>query len=111
MHYLLPPKEKAEVVCIRASFLLSDQTEGIRNHCCTEALLALEASFSARLTDFFPSIGVATSAVFFPYLGLSVNDAVTYLGLGKGAMERLAIYPILMWAIGFGFYSSAHIEG
>lgn len=27
-----------------------------------------------------------------------------YLGLGKGGMERMIAYPILLWAIGFGGY-------
>ena len=46
--------------------------------------------------------------VFYPYLGLAVGDTVTYLGLGKGAMERLVIYPILIWLICFGSYSIGH---
>ena len=25
-----------------------------------------------------------------------------YLGLGKGGMERLIVYPNLLWALGFG---------
>lgn len=27
-----------------------------------------------------------------------------YLGLGKGGMERMIAYPIILWAIGFGGY-------
>lgn len=30
-----------------------------------------------------------------------------YIGLGKGGMERMILYPILMWGIGFG----AHLIG
>jgi len=29
-----------------------------------------------------------------------------YLGLGKGGMERMIAYPILIWALGFGGYLS-----
>jgi len=43
---------------------------------------------------FLGVFSLIASVAFYPYLGLSVNDTVTYLGLGKGAMERLAIsYP------------------
>ena len=28
----------------------------------------------------------------------------TYLGLGKGGMERIIAYPTLLWAVGFGGY-------
>ena len=27
-----------------------------------------------------------------------------YIGLGQGGMERLIVYPVLLWAIGFGGY-------
>jgi uncharacterized RDD family membrane protein YckC len=27
-----------------------------------------------------------------------------YLGLGLGGMERFIIYPVLLWALGFGAY-------
>ncbi len=28
----------------------------------------------------------------------------TYLGLGPGGMERIIVYPVLLWAVGFGAY-------
>ena len=28
----------------------------------------------------------------------------TYLGLGKGGMERMVAYPALLWVVGFGCY-------
>jgi hypothetical membrane protein len=34
----------------------------------------------------------------------------TYLGLGVGGMERMIVYPILMWTAGFGGYLIAHPE-
>jgi hypothetical membrane protein len=40
--------------------------------------------------------------LFNPYLGLPRESLDTFLGLGKGTMERLIIYPILLWIIGFG---------
>jgi hypothetical membrane protein len=33
-----------------------------------------------------------------------------YLGLGAGGMERMIVYPILMWGAGFGGYLIAHPE-
>ncbi len=30
-----------------------------------------------------------------------------YLGLGPGGMERMIVYPVLLWAIGFGAYLMA----
>ena len=32
------------------------------------------------------------------------------LGLGVGGMERMIVYPILMWGVGFGGYLIAHPE-
>ncbi len=37
----------------------------------------------------------------------------TYLGLGKGGMERMIAYPALLWGVGFGGYlmSSSNEKG
>ena len=32
----------------------------------------------------------------------------TYLGLGKGGMERMIAYPTLLWAVGFGGHLMSH---
>lgn len=48
------------------------------------------------------ALSLMLSVLFFPYLGLPRESLTTYLGLGKGTMERLVIYPILLWIIGFG---------
>lgn len=37
-------------------------------------------------------------------LALILFGAETYLGLGKGGMERLIAYPTLLWSTGFGGY-------
>lgn len=34
----------------------------------------------------------------------------SYLGLGPGGMERMIVYPILMWGAGFGGALIGHIE-
>jgi hypothetical membrane protein len=47
-------------------------------------------------------------------LGLTTLGALVlfvgkiYLGLGVGGMERIVVYPVLMWGAGFGGYLMAH---
>jgi len=41
------------------------------------------------------------------FLGLGAGNSGFYLGLGVGGMERLIIYPALLWMFGFG----AHLIG
>ena len=48
------------------------------------------------------ALSLVASVLFYPYLGLPRESVTTYLGLGKGTMERIVIYPILLWTIGFG---------
>lgn len=48
------------------------------------------------------ALSLVASVLFNPYLGLPRESVTTYLGLGKGTMERIVIYPILLWIIGFG---------
>ena len=52
-------------------------------------------------------VSFATSIVFFPYLGLGVNNMSTFLRLGKGVMERIVIYPLIQWVFSYGY----HIAG
>jgi hypothetical membrane protein len=52
-------------------------------------------------------VSFVASIVFFPYLGLGANDMSTFLGLGKGVMERIVIYPLILWVIVYGY----HIAG
>ena len=49
------------------------------------------------------AVSFVTSIVFFPYLGLGVNDMSTFLGLGKSIMERIVIYSLIMWIFGYGY--------
>ena len=51
-------------------------------------------------------ISIACTIAFFPYLGLGINDMSTFIGLRKGVMERLVIYPIILWLIGYGYQRS-----
>jgi hypothetical membrane protein len=41
-------------------------------------------------------LGAVTLAALFLYVGN------IYLGLGAGGMERMVVYPVLLWALGFG---------
>ncbi|MFQ5759154.1 MAG: DUF998 domain-containing protein [Candidatus Bathyarchaeia archaeon] len=38
----------------------------------------------------------------FALLALVLTFSGTYLGLGKGGMERMIAYPALLWLVGFG---------
>jgi hypothetical membrane protein len=41
-------------------------------------------------------LGLGTLAALVLYVGSN------YLGLGQGGMERMIVYPVLLWVIGFG---------
>lgn len=57
------------------------------------------------------ALSLIASAVYFTYLGLPRESFTTYLGLGKGTMGRLIIYPILLWEIGYGSYLIGSTDG
>ena len=40
--------------------------------------------------------------LFIPYMGLSVESDVTYLGFYKGTLERIVIYPLILWMMTLG---------
>lgn len=48
------------------------------------------------------ALSLGAGILFNPYLGLPRESLTTYLGLGKGTMERMIIHPILLWTLGFG---------
>jgi hypothetical membrane protein len=56
----------------------------------------------------FSVIAVILGLMALGALGLFA--AQTYLGLGVGGMERMIVYPILMWGAGFGGYLLANHE-
>jgi hypothetical membrane protein len=47
-------------------------------------------------------LSVVFGVVSFAALGLYVTS--NYLGLGAGGMERMIVWPVLVWGIGFGGY-------
>jgi len=63
----------------------------------------------------FPLVKMPFSALSV-ILGLMTLGAIglllggVYLGLGKGGMERMIVYPVLMWGAGFGGYLIAYPE-
>jgi hypothetical membrane protein len=69
-------------------------------------LTALVTARFQRKPMFYFSIilGLATLAALFLYIGGE------YVGLGAGGMERMVVYPVLVWSIGFGGHLMA-VEG
>ena len=56
----------------------------------------------------FSVISVMLGAITLGALALCVSKI--YLGLGVGGMERMIVYPIVMWGAGFGGHLIAHPE-
>lgn len=56
----------------------------------------------AILSAVLGGLSLTTIIIFFPYLGLALNDPVTLWGMGKGILERIVIYPLIIWLITFG---------
>ena len=56
----------------------------------------------------FSAISVVVGLMTLAALGLFLGRI--YLGLGKGGMERMIVYPVLMWGAGFGGYLMAYPE-
>jgi len=56
----------------------------------------------------FSSISVILGLMTLGALSLFLGGI--YLGLGRGGMERIIIYPVLMWGAGFGGYLMAYPE-
>lgn len=63
------------------------------------------ARFQRKPMSYFSVIlGLATLVALLLYM----SD--TFLGLGPGGMERLVVYPMLVWSIGFGGHLMATDE-
>lgn len=83
---------------------LFPETAGI-SHSIFSLVVFLSAGLSALVTARFQRkpmfyfsivLGIFTLAALVLYVG------DIYLGLGAGGMERMIVYPALVWAIGFG---------
>lgn len=64
---------------------------------------ALSAIAAYRLeTTPLEEFSILLGVISLTALGLSLSH--NYLGLGPGGMERLIVYPVLLWVMGFGGY-------
>jgi hypothetical membrane protein len=45
---------------------------------------------------------IVMGLLFIPYIGLSVESDVMYLGFYKGTLERIVIYPLILWMMTLG---------
>jgi hypothetical membrane protein len=89
-------------------------------HVLFSLIVFLFAGLSAVLTfrlqkkpmSYFSAIlGVATLTALILYVLGSRVDASFFLGRGPGGMERMVVYPALLWAIGFGGHMMAARDG
>jgi hypothetical membrane protein len=83
---------------------LFPETTGIW-HSLFSLIVFLFAGLSAVVTARFQKkplfyfsiiLGLGTLVALLLYM------SETYLGLGAGGMERMVVYPVLLWAVGFG---------
>jgi hypothetical membrane protein len=69
----------------------------------------LSAIFSSKLMKYpFNIIVILLGLMSLSVLILFIGNI--YFGLGIGGMERMIVYPILIWMIGFGSYLNASAE-
>ncbi|MCX8188235.1 MAG: DUF998 domain-containing protein [Nitrososphaeria archaeon] len=57
-------------------------------------------SYISLILGLFSIIALIFFVVFEYYIYFNFN----YFGLGRGGMERMIVYPVLVWALGFGSY-------
>ncbi len=71
------------------------------------AVPAMVLSFKFQkkpLAHFSAALGLLTLAMLILFLSAAYGNPSLYLGLGRGGMQRLIQYPILLWLLGFGAY-------
>ncbi|MCK4382288.1 MAG: DUF998 domain-containing protein [Candidatus Lokiarchaeota archaeon] len=59
---------------------------------------ALNPPFS-YLSIIIGLVSLVVLIAFFPYLGLPAESTILFLGLAKGTMERIIIYPLMFWML------------
>lgn len=80
------------------------ETTGIV-HSVSSLVLFLFGGLSAVVTARFqrkPLFYFSIVLGFITLVSLVLRVGGNYLGLGTGGMERMVVYPMLLWAIGFG---------
>jgi len=69
----------------------------------TFVFIALSAILAMRIVrPPFQYISVLLGLLSYAALGLYISK--TYLGLGPGGMERMIVWPILVWGLAYGGY-------
>ncbi|MDA4125074.1 MAG: DUF998 domain-containing protein [Thaumarchaeota archaeon] len=74
-------------------------------HSIFSLVVFLFAGLSAIVTSRFQKTPLSYFAMILgagTLLALILYVGQIYLGLGAGGMERMVVYPVLLWAIGFG---------
>ncbi|MDG6948180.1 MAG: hypothetical protein JRN40_02570, partial [Nitrososphaerota archaeon] len=62
----------------------------------------LTSRYQRRPMSYFSiALGMITLAALVLFVGKE------YLGLGAGGMERIVVYPVLIWSLGFGGHMMA----
>jgi hypothetical membrane protein len=82
-------------------------------HSIASLLVFLFGSLSAIYSFRVMKLPLSLISIFLGVMSLSalvLFAAQQYLGLGVGGMERMIMYPILMWTIGFSGYLFAFPE-
>ena len=88
---------------------LFPETTGIV-HSIFSLIVFLFAGLAALTTARFqkkPMFYFSIILGIFTLVALLLYVADTYLGLGPGGMERMIVYPALLWSIGFGGHMMA----
>jgi hypothetical protein len=57
-----------------------------------------------------PFSAIALILGLIELVGFALFVGKIYFGLGVGGMQRMVLYPVLIWLVGFGGYLMAHPE-
>ena len=91
---------------------INSTVEGLFSFIAFVAVIACALRAYKLLNSPFSYVSVILGLVSLIALVLFVlgqSDSIFNLGIGKGGMESLAIYPLLLWALGLGAYLMGNI--
>ena len=91
--------------------LFTENSEPVHTIACIAVFLfsGLSAIFSYKVTKPpFNIIAILLGSTSLISMILFIGNI--YLGLGVGGMERMIVYPILIWMIGFGSFLLVYPE-
>jgi len=93
--------------------VFTENTEPTRMHGIVSMIAFLFSGLSAicsyRLLK-MPFSAISIILGLMDLVALSLFAGGVYLGLGVGGMERMIVYPILVWGTGFGGHLITHPE-